>query len=73
MENVRAPRHVETTTGNEPSSNTPGAVIDMQGGPLINEAEFTRTYDMAPLEPAVIPHHTVEVNNLEPGKVRPAQ
>lgn len=51
-----------------------GAIVDMQGGPLINEADFRRSYDMTPMEPmaAVVPHHTVDVA-LEPGKVRPAQ
>lgn len=51
-----------------------GAVVDMQGGSLIYEADFRRSYDMTPMEPmaAVIPHHTVDVA-LEPGKVRPAQ
>lgn len=83
MESARtgkSPRHVDTRSAvNDPSSDiardtgqVQGAIIDMQGGPLINEAEFRRTYDMSPLEPAVISHQMVEVG-LEPGKVRPAQ
>lgn len=44
----------------------------MTGGPLINEAEFTRSYDMTPLEPAVVSHQIVDVG-LKPGEVRPAQ
>ncbi|KAG0582878.1 hypothetical protein KC19_3G092600 [Ceratodon purpureus] len=83
MESARtgkSPTHVDnTSTVKEPSSESPrskgqtrGGIIDMTGGPLINEAEFTRSYDMTPLEPAVVSHQIVDVG-LKPGEVRPAQ
>lgn len=75
----KSPRHGDNTkiTVNDPSSDAArnrGGIIDMTGGPLINEAELRRSYDMSPLDmPAVISHQTVVEGDLEPGKVRPAQ
>lgn len=36
-----------------------GRIIDTNDGPLINDAEFRRSYDMSPLEPAVITQQSV--------------